>query len=378
MQGAKDYYEVLGVSRTATEEEIRRAFRKQAMEWHPDRNKSAAATERFKQVNEAYQVLVDPEKRQMYDRFGRVDMGAGARGFDGAGFSPGFGDIFDAFFGGFDIRRETGPRRGGDIHHALTVTLEEAAAGAEREMDVLRLELCTACDGTRCAPGTNPEQCKNCRGSGQVRRAHSGFFGQFVQVVTCGVCRGEGRSIPFPCADCKGAGRTKQRRTLTVRLPAGVDDGMQLRMRGEGDAGIMGGPAGDVYISLTVEPHPVFERDGDHLVLEMPVNVAEAALGGSVEVPLLSDAVHEVKVPAGVQSGTLLRVKGKGLPNPGNGRRGDLLVYVRVLTPQRLDAKTKKLFQELAGALGDEKTATSENGQSWMGRFKSALGGQRG
>ena len=258
---------------------------------------------------------------------------AGARGFDGVGFSPGFGDIFDAFFGGFDIRRETGPRRGGDLHHALTVTLEEAASGAEREVDVLRQELCTACDGTRCAPGTYPEQCKNCRGTGQVRRAHSGFFGQFVQVVTCSVCRGEGRSIPFPCSACEGAGRVKERRTLTVRLPPGVDDGMQLRMRGQGDAGLMGGPAGDVYISLTVESHPVFNRDGDHLVLEMPVNVAEAALGGSAEVPLLGDAVQEVKVPAGVQSGTLLRVKGRGLPNPGNGRRGDLLVYVRVVTP---------------------------------------------
>lgn len=380
MQGAKrDYYEILGVARDATEEDVRRAFRKQAMEWHPDRNKSAEATDRFKEVNEAYQVLVDPEKRQFYDRFGHADVdgSAGGRGFDGVGFSAGFGDIFDAFFGGFDISRETGPRRGADLHHALTISFQDAAFGTESEFRVERHEMCESCKGSRCASGTSPSVCENCRGSGQIRRANSGFFGQFVQIVTCSVCRGEGKTIPNPCPTCEGRARVKQLRDLKVKLPPGIDDGMQLRMRGEGDAGLAGGPSGDVYITIAVVPHEFFRRQGDHLILEMTVNVAEATLGATLPIPLVDDQVHELKIPGGIQSGTILKLKGKGLPNVSHRRRGDLLVEVTVVTPRQLNQKTRGLFEELGQELGDKSAKKSHRDQSWISRFKGAIGTQK-
>jgi molecular chaperone DnaJ len=380
MQGSKrDYYEILGVGRDATEEGVRRAFRKQAMTWHPDRNKSSEATERFKEVNEAYQVLVDPEKRQFYDQFGHADMdgSVGGRGFDGVGSSTGFGDIFDAFFGGFDIRRETGPRRGGDLHHALTIPFQDAAFGAECEFRVERHELCTSCDGSRCAPGTSPSICENCRGSGQIRRANSGFFGQFVQIVTCSVCRGEGKTNPHPCPTCEGRARVRQLRDLKVKLPPGIDDGMQLRMRGEGDSGLSGGPSGDVYITVTVAPHEFFRRQGDHLILEMGINVAEATLGATLPIPLIDDKVQELKIPAGTQSGTVLKLKDKGLPNVGHQRRGDLLVEITVVTPRQLDQKTRRLFEELAQVLEKKDAKRSHRDQSWAARFKGAIGAQK-
>ena len=381
MQNGTDYYDLLGVQRGATEEEIRSAFRKLAMEWHPDRNKEEHAEERFKAINEAYQVLIDPEKRQRYDRLGRPGVGTmewpTGRGFEGTGFSGGFGDIFDAFFGGFGADRETGPRRGPDLHFTLNISFDEAVFGAEKEIEVLRTELCGACRGSRAAPGTEKVKCANCRGTGQVKRSQTGFFGQFVQVVTCSVCRGEGQVVETPCRQCNGLGRERKKRRLSVRIPAGVDDGMQMRLSGEGEAGWGGGAAGSVYITLSVKEHPIYRRRGRHLVLDIPVNVAQAALGATIRVPLLDgdDGGEELKVPAGVQSGTVLRIKGKGVPDVGNGRRGDLLAVVQVVTPRRLDAQAKKLFQELAKVLDEDGAGADKGNTSWTKKVKDVLGG---
>ena len=385
MKSEADYYDVLGVERSATEEDIRRAFRKLAMEWHPDRNKEKDAEERFKTVNEAYQVLIDPAKRQQYDRFGRAGVGGmewpTGRGFEGAGFpGGGFGDIFDAFFGGFGVERETGPRRGADLHVTLQVTFQEAIFGVEKDVEVLRTELCSLCGGSRAAEGTKPVTCSNCRGSGQVRRSQTGFFGQFVQIVTCSVCRGEGRVVETPCRQCNGVGRERRTRHLNVRIPAGVDDGMQVRLTGEGEAGWNKGPAGSVYITLNVSGHSMYRRSGQDLVIDVPVNVAQAALGDIVDVPLLGedDGTEELKVPAGVQPGTVLRVKGKGVPNVGNGRRGDLLAVVQVVTPRRLDPDARKLFQDLAEVLSRNPSGNGARGKSWTRKVKDALAGEEG
>jgi molecular chaperone DnaJ len=378
MQNGADLYDVLGVQRNATEEEIRRSFRKLAMEWHPDRNNGKEAEERFKAINEAYQVLIDPEKRRLYDRFGRVDVGVAewppGRGFEGTGFAGGVGDIFDAFFGGFGVERETGPRRGADLHFTLEISFQEAVFGTNKEVDVLRTELCSRCRGSRAAPGSKAVTCANCRGTGQVRRSQSGFFGQFVQVVTCSVCRGEGKAVETPCPQCNGVGRERHARHLRVAIPAGVEDGMQVRLTGEGEAGWNGGPAGSVYITLKAGEHPLYRRRGQDLVLEIPVNVAQAALGDTIEIPLLDGNTEQVKIPAGVQPGTILRVKGKGVPSVSNGRRGDLLGVVQVMTPRRLDPRSRKLFQELAKILDQEVPDTGNGSRTWTQKVKDAKG----
>ena len=379
MMNGNDYYEVLGVSRDATEEEIRRAFRKLAMEWHPDRNKSQGAEERFKLVNEAYQVLIEPEKRRLYDQYGKAGVGTaeqpGSRGFEGVGFPGGFGDIFDSFFGGFGVRRETGARRGADLHYTLELSFEEAVLGVEQQVEVQRLEVCSTCNGNRSALGTSPVTCANCRGAGQVRRSQTGLFGQFVQVVTCSLCRGEGKVVETPCPQCNGMGRQRQKRRLTVRIPPGVDSGMQVRLAGEGEAGWLGGPSGDLYVNIKARAHSLYTRRGQNLILELPVNVAQATLGDTVEVPLLDGGTEQIKVPAGVQPGSVMRVKGKGVPNLRSGRTGDLLVVLQVVTPRHLDAHTKKLFQELAQVLGAEELGGRKGEKSWMEKIRDLLGG---
>lgn len=355
MNSNRNFYDELEVSNGATEEEIRRAFRKLAMEWHPDRNKSKEASERFKSVNEAYQVLIDPKKRDEYDRYGRVisDSDSMGQGFDGKDFpTTGFGDIFDAFFGGFGSRRkEGGPQRGHDLHYSLEISFEEAVFGTEKEVEVMRTELCSTCQGSRAKRGTSVSSCSNCRGNGQVRRAQSGFFGQFVQVVTCSVCRGEGKIVENPCERCRGEGIEKQKRKINVNIPPGVDDMMQLRVTGEAESGVNGGPPGNLYIVLAVSPHEVFVRSGNDLMIEIPVDITQASLGDNVLIPILGGATHDLKIPPGVQPGATLRLKDKGVVSLNGSRRGDLLVSLKVTIPKKLNNRAKKLLTDLADEL---------------------------
>ena len=380
MATQKDYYNLLGVPRDATEEQIRRAFRGLAMEWHPDRNKAKDAGERFKEINEAYQVLIDPEKRRMYDRFGRADIdpnsGWPGRGFDGFDFPGGVGDIFDAFFGGFRGQANTSAK-GRDLQYSMTITFEEAALGVEREVQITRQEICGTCHGDLAEPGTQKEQCANCGGSGQVRRTQSSVFGQFVQVVACSACRGLGQTILSPCTGCRGTGREKSTRKVMVNVPAGVEDGMRVRLGGEGDAGVNGGRPGDVFVSLSVKPHLYFRRDKENLVFDLPLNVAHAALGTTIEVPMLEGERETFEVPAGVQSGAILRKRGKGVPNLHNGRPGDLIGLVTVMTPQKMGPRTRELFEELSESLDEDEEAYASNGvKSWFRKLKDVLTGE--
>ncbi|MCY4623508.1 MAG: molecular chaperone DnaJ [Chloroflexi bacterium] len=380
MATQKDYYNLLGVPRDATEEQIRRAFRGLAMEWHPDRNKAKDAAERFKEINEAYQVLIDPEKRRMYDRFGRADVdpnsGWPGRGFDGFDFPGGVGDIFDAFFGGFRGQANTSAK-GRDLQYSMTITFEEAALGVEREVQITRQEICGTCHGDLAEPGTQKEQCANCGGSGQVRRTQSSVFGQFMQVVACSACRGLGQTILSPCTGCRGTGREKSTRKVMVNVPAGVEDGMRVRLAGEGDAGVNGGRPGDVFVSLSVKPHLYFRRDKENLVFDLPLNVAHAALGTTIEVPMLEGERETFEVPAGVQSGAILRKRGKGVPNLHNGRPGDLIGLVTVMTPQKMGPRTRELFEELSESLDEDEEAYASNGvKSWFRKLKDVLTGE--
>ena len=375
MASKRDYYEVLGVSHNATEEELKKAFRHLALEYHPDRNKKADAEERFKEINEAYQVLSNPEKRTAYDRFGHAGVSANgvtSRGFEGFDTFGGFGDIFDAFFGGLGSSTRTRPRRGRDLERALTLSFEEAALGTQREVEITRTEVCRRCQGSRREPGTSLERCDTCVGAGQVRRSQQSLFGQFVQVVTCPTCGGEGQIISAPCTQCRGTGYERRTRRLTVTIPAGVGDGSQIRLTGDGDAGSRGAPPGDLYLNLHVKAHKLFRREGYDLLFELPINFAQAALGDTVDVPTLQGRMS-LKIPAGVQSGTVLRIKGEGVPHLQRKGMGDLLVIARVVTPRSLDPETRRLFEELEGRLGNVDGAYEDKG--WFDRIKETLGG---
>ncbi|MBI4339781.1 MAG: molecular chaperone DnaJ [Chloroflexi bacterium] len=371
----RDYYEVLGIARDASEEEVKKAFRRLALEYHPDRNRSPEAEERFKEVSEAYQVLSNPEKRTAYDRFGHAGVngnGSASQGFEGFGDLGGFGDIFDAFFGGFGRQARPGPQRGRDIEVALDLTFEEAALGAEKDVEVTRTEVCARCRGTRGEPGTTPQACGNCRGSGQVRRTQQSLFGHFVQVVPCTTCQGEGRVIAKPCTQCRGAGYERHARKLKITVPAGVDDGAQMRHSGEGQAGALGGPPGDLFLVLRVQGHKLFSRRGVDLLYNLPINFAQAALGDSVPVPTLEEQTT-LKIPAGVQSGTVLRIKGAGIPYLQRRGRGDLLVTLHVVTPTSLDAEERRLLEALAKRLGKGDGA-EEAGKRRADRSRSRPG----
>ncbi len=360
MQTRRDFYEVLGVGRNATDEEIRRAFRKLAFKYHPDHNHGDGAEEQFKEVNEAYQVLSDPDKRAAYDRFGHEGAeGLFGRGFEGFGFG-GFGDIFDAFFGGgVATATRKAPRPGADLHHHLNITFVKAASGCEKEIKVSRTENCTLCYGSGSKPGSEPSQCPSCNGSGQVRRTQNTLFGRFVSTSACSQCHGEGKIITKPCPQCRGTGREKQQRIIPVRVPAGVDSGNQLRLRGEGDAGTRGGPPGDLYVSISVEEHEFFARDGNDIRYELPLNFAQAALGTEVEVPTL-DGTSKLKIPAGSQTGTIFRFKGKGFPHLGRRGHGDQLVMLFVATPESLTGEQKRLLRELEDSLSPTNMPRSE------------------
>jgi len=352
----RDYYEVLGVERGADDAGLKSAFRKLAMEHHPDRNGGCPeAAARFKEINEAYSVLSDKQKRAAYDRFGH----AGLQGMNGgAGFAD-VHDIFNEVFGdafadmfGRGQRRPTGPTRGGDLRYDLEISLEQAYAGAEVEIRVPASLACDDCAGSGCSPGTSPSTCPSCGGVGRVR-ASQGFF---TIERTCPRCGGAGRMVLDPCKSCHGAGQVRRERKLEVKIPSGVDDGARIRLTGEGDAGQRGGPRGDLYIFLSVQPHELFERDGLDLLCSVPVPMATAALGGTVEAPCLLGGENcdgnckiEVKVPEGAQTGRTVRVKGKGMPSLRSRDRGDLVVELFVETPAKLTARQKELLREFAG-----------------------------
>ena len=354
----QDYYSVLGVARNASEEEIRRAFRRKAMEYHPDRNKNADAEEKFKEINESYQVLSDAKKRGQYDRFGRAGVGNGAQAggspFDGFDVFGGFGDIFDSFFGDASARAGRQPRRGGDIQQQVTLGFEEAIFGSHREVEINRMEVCHHCAGAGNEPGTSVDTCNDCRGAGQVRRSQRSVFGQFTQVVGCPSCRGRGSVITTPCNNCRGAGRERRQRKIEVRIPAGVESGMQVRLSGEGDAGSDGGGSGNLYVAVDVQEHSVFRRDGTDILYTLPLNVAEATLGVEKTIPTIDGFDEELKLPQGTQPGTEFRIRNKGVPHLHSNRRGDLRVLVDVRVPGSLDSHQRELLEELARSFNGE------------------------
>lgn len=375
----RDYYEVLGVSKGASEEQIKKAFRKLALEFHPDRNKTEGAVEKFKEVNEAYQVLTDSEKRSNYDRFGHAGVGQnGAQGFDGFDNFGGFGDIFDTFFGGGSgtqsRSRASNARRGSDLQYSVNVEFEEAAFGAEREQEVRRTEVCRKCQGDRSEPGSQAVACPNCGGSGEIRRGSQSIFGQFVQVSACNKCLGEGKVVSAPCLQCKGRGTEVRRRKLAVSIPAGIESGTQIRLTGEGEPGMNGGPPGDLYVSVRVKPHKLFRRDGYDIVHPQVINVAAAALGTTLKVPTL-DGEADVEVPPGTQTGDVIRLRGDGVPYLGReNQRGDQLITMVVQTPRRLDENQRRLLQELSESLGDS-VSVDDDDKGWFDKFKDSIGG---
>lgn len=345
-----DYYEVLGVSRQDSEEEIRRAFRKKAMEYHPDRNREPDAEEKFKEINEAYQVLSDSTKRAQYDRFGHAGVNGGGydRPFDGYDVFGGFGDIFDSFFGDGGAGRSRAPQRGSDIQQRVTLAFEDAAFGIECEIDVSRVEICHQCSGAGNQPGTPVNTCGTCGGKGQVRRTQRSVFGQFAQVTTCPTCQGKGTTIESPCPICRGVGMERRNRKTLVNIPAGIQDGMQVRLTGEGNVGTNGGPPGNLYILVEVKAHGVFERDQFDLLYTLPINMAEAALGVEKNVPTLEGDTAILKIPQGTQHGAEFRLRGRGISHINHGRKGDLRVFVSVQVPGKLNGKQRELLEALA------------------------------
>ena len=347
-----DYYATLGVPRNASEEEVRKAFRRKALEFHPDRNKDQDASDKFKEVNEAYQVLTDPQRRSQYDRFGHAGVGAQAgQGFEGFDTFGGFGDIFEAFFGGVGTRTRTQPRQGADLLAELELTFEEAVFGVSKELPAERSERCQRCQGVGSEPGTKPETCPNCKGTGRVRRSHRSIFGQFVQEAACDVCNGVGERITHPCRQCRGIGRERTHRQLPVEIPAGVEDGLQVSLRGEGEAGEHGGPPGDLLILLRVQPHAQFRRSGNDVLYDLKLIFPQLALGDELAVPTL-DGDARLRIPPGTQANTVFRLKGHGIPYLSDKkRRGDELVTVRVTTPTQLNQRQRELLEELRGTL---------------------------
>jgi molecular chaperone DnaJ len=368
----RDYYEVLGLDRSASDEEIKKAFRKMAFKYHPDHNNDDKSGEAFKEVNEAYEVLSDREKRDAYDRYGHAGVESSGRGFEGMDFG-GFGDIFDAFFGGTTTSTRQGPQQGGDQRVNLTVTFEEAAFGCEKELKVSRVEHCSVCHGTGSKPGVNPVRCPTCNGSGQVRRVQQSIFGRFTNVSTCSECRGTGSIIKEPCSQCRGSGKERFERNISVKIPAGVDNGAQLAMRGEGDSGSRGGSSGNLHINLTVKPHEFFSRRADDIIYEAPVNFIQAALGDEIEIPGLAGKTR-IKVPSGSQTGKLFRLKGQGISHLNRPGRGDQLVLLVVVTPESLNEKQRQLLKELAASLTSSNMPPPEKWKSWLDGVKNAFG----
>jgi len=372
MNENRDYYKILGVAKGSSQEEIRSKFRRLALEYHPDRNKEPDAQEKFKEINEAYQVLSDPNKRAEYDRFGRVGGGTGGwsnRGFDGSDPFSGFGDIFDTFFGGFGANSRKVPQRGGDVQALSSLSFEDSIFGVEKDIEIKRVEPCSHCSGAGSEPGNLPITCNSCNGSGQVRRVQQSIFGQFSQVSNCPQCKGEGKTITHPCKNCKGSGRERRDRKIRVKMPAGIENGTQVRLTGEGHSGGNGGPPGNLYVEVKVTTHKIFQRRDHDIIYEQPINVTDAALGTTLEVPTLQDN-ETIKIPEGTQSGTIFRIKGKGVPYYNQTRRGDQLVLINVVIPKSLSKHQKELLEELSNTLDP----VSNDDKGWFGKVKDSFG----
>ncbi|WP_332672401.1 molecular chaperone DnaJ [Aromatoleum sp.] len=365
----RDYYEVLGVNRDASDDDIKKAYRKLAMKHHPDRNPdNKDAEEKFKEAKLAYEILSDAQKRAAYDRYGHAGVdqsagGPGGQGFDG--FADAFSDIFGDLFGGGGARGRSNVYRGADLRYNLEISLEEAARGADKTIRIPTVEECDTCHGSGAKPGTQPKSCPTCGGAGQVR-IQQGFFS--IQQV-CPKCHGTGRIVPDPCRDCGGAGRVKKQKTLEVKIPAGIDEGMRLRHAGHGEPGVNGGPAGDLYVEIHIRPHPVFQRDHDDLHCEMPISFTTAALGGEIEIPTL-EGMARLKIPAETQSGKQFRLRGKGIRNVRSQAHGDLLCHVVVETPVHLTERQKELLREFEEVSSSNVDRHNPKAKSWMDKVR--------
>lgn len=375
----RDYYEVLGLSKSASKDEIKKAYRKLSKQFHPDINKEPDAADKFKEVKEAYETLSDDQKKAHYDQFGHTDPNQGFGGFGGGDFGGGFGgfeDIFNSFFGGGGGGRRrdpNAPRQGADLQYTMTISFEEAAFGKEADIEIPREETCDTCSGTGAKPGTKVDTCKHCQGSGQLNVEQQTPFGRIVNRQTCHYCRGTGKEIQHKCSTCSGTGKVKKRRKIHVKIPAGIDEGQQMRVSGQGEPGVNGGPSGDLYVVFHVKSHEFFERDGDDVYCEMPINFVQAALGDEIEVPTLHGKV-KLKVPAGTQTGTKFRLKGKGIPNVRGYGVGDQHILVRIVTPTKLTDKQKQLLQEFSEISGNAPIGDQE--KSFFSKVKRALKGE--
>ena len=373
----RDYYTVLGLNRDASEDEIKKAYRKLAMKHHPDRNPEKGAEESFKEAKEAYEILSDAKKRAAYDQFGHAGVdasagfgAAGARGAEGfGGFADAFGDIFGEIFGQQRGARGDGVYRGADLRYNLDLSLEDAARGSDVKIRIPAMEECETCHGSGAKPGTQPKTCPACHGRGEVR-VSQGFFS--IQ-QTCSQCRGTGKIIPEPCATCSGAGRVKKHKTLSVKIPAGVDQDDRIRLTGEGEAGVNGGPSGDLYVVVNLKPHPVFQRDGADLHCEMPISFTTAALGGEIEIPTL-DGHAKIKIPTETQTGQVFRLKNKGIRPVRGSVIGDLYCHVALETPVKLTSRQKELLREFESINQQDPDAHSPRAKNWFDKVREFFG----
>jgi molecular chaperone DnaJ len=373
----RDYYETLGIPRGASGDDIKSAFRQMARKYHPDVNKEQDAEERFKEINEAYVVLSDPDKRSVYDRYGHAGLngmgGGGAPDFTTVDFT----DIFEEFFGfggmggGGRRRSRNTPRRGADLNQVITLTFEEAAFGVDKDVEITRDEVCSRCRGTRSEPGTSPTRCSTCEGRGEVRQVRQTFLGSMVQVATCPACNGLGEVVSSPCTNCRGSGLERKTLHKRVSVPPGVDTGTQIRLAGEGQPGAFGGPNGNLYLEIQVRAHKFFRRKVDDVLLDMNINVAQAALGAEIEVPTLDGNV-KINIPSGTQPGRVFTLKAKGIPHLRGSGRGDQHVIINVEVPARLTADQRQLFEQLALTLGSD---VNPQERSFFDKLKEVLGG---
>ena len=381
---AKDYYDILGVERNASKNDIKQSFRKLAREWHPDVSKHADAEARFKEINQAYEVLSDDEKRARYDRFGEAGVTGNGFGGAGAGGFGGFEEIFEEFFNNFGgartAGRRRGPRPGADRRVSVTISFEESVFGIEKEIDFDRLEVCETCQGTGAEPGTTPSRCPECKGTGEIRQVQQTFLGAMVRASTCPRCGGRGEINPSPCHTCTGSGLLRKHAVLNVQIPPGVREGLQIQIRGEGDAGEFGAPSGNLYVIIGVKEHKFFKRKDNDIILDITLNVAQAALGDKIMVPTVDGEV-ELGIPAATQTGKVFRLRGKGIPrlrtDGTNSGRGDQLVYVQVEVPANLTPEQRDLFEQLAETLGKNVQPQANGGRGFFDRVMDFFAGEQ-